>query len=111
MIEPTWHLYAISFAATPRLRRLALVGAMAVAAAVISGRGELAAVAAAPLVLLTLHPKSALPRRARVGVAMGPTRCLEDDELSLRLIVDLPGVERVATSLSVPAFVDAVLQE
>jgi uncharacterized protein (DUF58 family) len=111
MTEPTWHTYAISFAATARLRRLALVGAMAVAAAVISGRGELAAVAAAPLVLLTLHPKSHLPRRARVGVTLDPTRCLEDDELSVGLVVDLPGVERVETSLSVPASVDAVLHE
>jgi uncharacterized protein (DUF58 family) len=111
MIEPTWHTYAISFAATPRLRRLALVGAMAVSAAVISGRGELAAVAAAPLVLLTLHPKSQLPSRARVGVTLDPTRCLEDDELSLRLVVDLTGVERVETSVSVPASVDAVLHE
>jgi uncharacterized protein (DUF58 family) len=111
MIETTWHTYAITFAATPRLRRLALVGAMAVAAAVISGRGELAAVAAAPLVLLTLHPRTALPRRARVGVALDPIRCLEDDELSLRLVVDLPGVERVEAGLVVPVAVDADLQE
>jgi hypothetical protein len=46
--ELGWRTYAISFSPTPRLRRLALVGALAVAAAVISGRGELAAVAAAP---------------------------------------------------------------
>ena len=109
--ELSWQAYAISFSPTPRLRRLALVAALAVAAAVISGRGELAAVAAAPLVLLTLHPRAALPRRARVGVLLTPTRCIEDDELSLRLVVDLPGAERVEATLLVPVAIDERLAE
>ena len=109
--EPTWHTYAITFSPTPRLRRLALLGALAVAAAVISGRGELAAVAAAPLVLLTLHPKSALPRRARVGVHLDPTRCLEDDTLRLSLVVNVPGAERVEAALVLPPAVDVLVAE
>jgi uncharacterized protein (DUF58 family) len=111
MTEPTWHTYAISFAPTPRLRRLALVAALAVAAAVISGRGELAAVAATPLVLLTVYPRSTLPRRVRVGVHLTPTRCLEDDELSLRLVVDLPAAERVEAMLFLPPAVEETLAE
>jgi uncharacterized protein (DUF58 family) len=105
--ELGWRTYAISFSPTPRLRRLALVGALAVAAAVISGRGELAAVAAAPLVLLSLHPRAALPRRVRVGLALSPTRCIEDDELSLHLVVDLPGAELVEARLLLPGAVEA----
>lgn len=116
MIEPLetevrWHTYAITFSPAPRLRRLALLGALAVAAAVISGRGELAAVAAAPLVLLTLHPRSALPRRARVGVHLAPTRCLEDDELRLSLVVNVPGAERVEAALILPPAVDLLVAE
>jgi uncharacterized protein (DUF58 family) len=116
MIEPlvtevSWHTYAITFSPTPRLRRLALLGALAVAVAVISGRGELAAVAAAPLVLLTLHPRSALPRRARVGVQLDPTRCLEDDELRLSLVVKVPRAERVEAALILPAAVDLHVAE
>jgi uncharacterized protein (DUF58 family) len=108
----SWRTYTISFTPTARLRRLALVGALAVAAAVISGRGELAAVAAAPLVLLSLHPRAALPRRVRVGIELSPTRCIEDDELSLHLVVDLPGAERVEAQLLMPGAVDAeVAQE
>ncbi len=111
MTEMTWHTYAIKFSPTPRLRRLALLAAMAVAAAVISGRGELAAVAAAPLVLLTLHPRSALPRRARVGVQLNPTRCLEDDELTVSLVVNVPGAERVEARLILPTAMDLLLAE
>jgi uncharacterized protein (DUF58 family) len=106
-----WHNYRIACTPTPRLRRLALVAALAVAAAVISGRGALAAVAAAPLVLLTLHPRNALPTRARVGVLLTPTRCLEDDELHLSFTVDLPGAERIEATLLLPAGVEAEVAE
>jgi uncharacterized protein (DUF58 family) len=115
MIEPAtelgWHTYAITFTPTPRLRRLALVAGLAVAVAVISGRGALAAVAAAPLVLLSLHPRTALPRLVRVGVLLTPTRCIEDDELSVRLVVELPGAERVEATLLLPGAVDAELAD
>jgi uncharacterized protein (DUF58 family) len=111
MTELSWHTYAITFSPTPRLRRLALLAAMAVAAAVISGRGELATVAAAPLVLLTLHPRSALPRRARVGVALSPIRCLEDDELTVSLVVNVPGAERVEATLILPTAMELRLAE
>jgi uncharacterized protein (DUF58 family) len=109
--EVSWHTYAITFSPTPRLRRLALLGALAVAAAVISGRGELAAVAAAPLVLLTLHPRSGLPRRARVGVHLDLTRCLEDDALRLSLVVNVPGAERVEAALILPPAIDLLVAE
>jgi uncharacterized protein (DUF58 family) len=111
MNELTWRTYAIGFSPTPRLRRLALVAALAVAAAVISGRGGLAAVAAAPLVLLSLHPRAALPRRARVGIELSPARCIEDDELNLHLVVDVPGAERVEAQLLLPVAVDAELAQ
>jgi uncharacterized protein (DUF58 family) len=111
LLELSWRTYAISFSPTPRLRRLALVGALAVAAAVISGRGELAAAAAAPLVLLSLHPRAALPRRVRVGTRLSHNRCIEDDELSLHLVVELTGAERVEAALLMPVAVDAELTE
>ena len=111
MTELGWRSYAISFAPTPRLRRLAVVAALAVSSAVISGRGELAAAAAAPLVLLTLHPRAALPRRARVGVLLSATRCIEDDELSLRFVVDVPGAERVEATLLLPVAIEQCLTE
>lgn len=101
----------VRFAATPRLRRLALVAALALAAATVSGRGELAAVAAAPLVLLALHPRRALPRRARVDVQLAPTRCLEGDELALTLDVRVPGVDRVEARVLGPPDVELRLDE
>ena len=82
------------------------MGALAVAAAVISGRGELAAVAAAPLVLLALHPRAALPQPRPRRRTPHPSRCLEDDELSLRLVVVMPGAERVEAALFLPDAVD-----
>ncbi|MGZ4616072.1 MAG: DUF58 domain-containing protein [Actinomycetes bacterium] len=98
---------ALRFSPTPRLRRLALIAVLAVSAAVISGHGVLAAVAAAPLVLLTVTPRSALPRRARVGVLLTPTRCLEDDELDLTVAVTVAGIDRVELSLHLPDVVEA----
>lgn len=102
-------LVAIRCAPTPRLRRLALVAVLAVAAAVISGRGELAAVAAAPLVLLSLHPRGSLPTRARVGSALTPTRCLEGDELELVLEVSVPGADRIEAEVLVPEGIEVTL--
>ena len=106
-----WHTYAISFAPTPRLRRLAALAVLAVAAAVITGRGELAAVAAAPLVLLALHPKAGLPRRARVGVGLSSTRALEDDELTVWLVANVPGADRVEAALLLPVAFDQRMTE
>ncbi len=86
---------ALDFAATPRPRRLAAVAVLAVLAAVASGHGELLIVAVAPLILLVLSPRSALPTSAHAAVSLEPTRCVEGDELTLALEVGVPGADRV----------------
>jgi uncharacterized protein (DUF58 family) len=96
----------LRFVPTSRLRRLVLVAALAVAAAVISGRGELVAVAAAPLVLLTVRPRGSLPRTARVAVRLAPVQCLEDDELDLWLDVAVGPADRVEVTPELPVAVD-----
>jgi len=98
--------YALRLTPTARLRRLALVATLALVAAVASGRGELAAVAAAPLVLLVLHPRGSLPTRVRVSASLAPDRCLEEDELALVLDVRVDAAERVEVSLRPPAGMD-----
>ncbi|HEX7189696.1 MAG TPA: DUF58 domain-containing protein [Actinomycetes bacterium] len=90
------------FAATARLRRLALVAALSVVGAVITAHGELLALAAIPLVLLAAHPRSGLPTRAGVAVRLDPVRCVEGDELVLELDVRVPGADRVDAQLVVP---------
>ena len=76
-----------------------MVAAAAVAAAIVSARGELAVVAVAPLVLLTVSPRSMLPRTVRIGRRLHPLRCVEDDRLSLTLEVHAPGADRVEAEL------------
>src|SRR3954469_25568706 len=94
--------YPLRFVPTTRLRRLAVVAVLAVVAAVVSGRGELATMAAAPLVLLVLVPRAGLPRTVLAGAALGPTRCLEGDELLLDVRVRSPRADRLDVSVPVP---------
>jgi uncharacterized protein (DUF58 family) len=86
---------ALTFVPTPRLGRLALVAAVALAFAVATGRGELAMVAVAPLLLVAVSPRSSLPGTAEVSTELDPVRCIEDDELTLtvRVTVDAHRVE------------------
>jgi uncharacterized protein (DUF58 family) len=92
----------LGFTPTTRLRRLALVAALAVVGAVVTAHGELLAVAAAPLVLLAAAPRSGLPRTATVTTRLGPLRCIEDDELVLEVDVDVPGSCRVEAAVALP---------
>jgi len=101
--------HRLEFSATPRLRRLAVIAAAAVAGAIISARGELAVLAVAPLVLLAVSPRSLLPRTVRIGRRLHPLRCVEDDELTLTLDVHAPGTDRVEALLAVPDHTDAGL--
>lgn len=103
--------HAVEFRPTPRLRRLATIAAAAVLAAIVSARGELAVVAVAPLVLLTMSPRSVLPHSVQVACAMQPLRCVEDDELTLTVEVHAPGVGRIEAAVQMPAHTEARLEQ
>ena len=61
----------LTFTATPRPRRLAMVAGLAVAFAVATAHGELLVVAVVPLVLLALSPRSSAPESIEVTTALG----------------------------------------
>ena len=103
--------HAVEFRPTPRLRRLATIAALAVLAAIVSTRGELAVVAVAPLVLLTMSPRSLLPRWVQVDCALQPLRCVEHDELALTLEVHAPGIDRVEAAVRLPTHTEGRLEE
>lgn len=100
----------LAFAPTPRLRRLALVAALAIVAAIVTARGELAVVAVAPLVLLAASPRGALPRSVLVSARLEPRRCVEDDELELVVEVTVRGVDRIETALMRPPHTEVRLE-
>lgn len=108
---PPLAAYRLRWGPTPRLRRLALVAVLAIGMAVASGRGELASLAAAPLVLLVLSPRSGLPRTALAGVRVTPQRCLEDDELALVVHLRLAGADRVEVAVAPPVGVSLELTD
>jgi len=103
--------YAVDFRPTPRLQRLATIAATAVLFAIVSARGELAVLAVAPLVLLTMSPRSVLPRSVRVACGLQPLRCVEHDELALTLEVQAAGVARVEAAVRLPAHTEARLEQ
>jgi uncharacterized protein (DUF58 family) len=103
--------HALDFHPTPRLRRLAVVAATAVVAAITSARGELAVIAVAPLVLLTVSPRSLLPRSLRLSARLHPPRCVEDDELALTLDLRADGVDRIEATMELPPHMEASLVE
>jgi uncharacterized protein (DUF58 family) len=103
--------YAVDFRPTPRLQRLATIAATAVLFAIVSARGELAVLAVAPLVLLTMSPRSLLPRSVRVACELQPLRCVEHDELALHLEVEAAGVDRVEAAVRLPAHIEARLEQ
>jgi uncharacterized protein (DUF58 family) len=92
----------LRFTATPRLRRLAMVAAVTVIGGVVTAHGEVLALAAIPLVLLVVRPRSALPSHADVRLHLDPVRCVEDDELRLELEVVVAGADRVDAHLVLP---------
>ncbi|MDQ1616579.1 MAG: hypothetical protein QOJ60_2518 [Actinomycetota bacterium] len=93
---------ALDFSPTSRLRRLALVATLAVVAAVLTARGELAVVAVAPLVLLVLYPRRDLPLSVDISFRLETTRCIEDDELAVEVEVRAAGIHRVEAELVAP---------
>ena len=103
--------HPLGFHATPRLRRLAVIAATAVAAAIVSARGELAVLAVAPLVLLTVSPRSALPRAVALSCRLRPLRCVEDEELTLTLELQAPGADRVEATFALPPHTEGRLDE
>jgi uncharacterized protein (DUF58 family) len=103
--------HAVEFRPTPRLRRLATIAAAAVLAAIVSARGELAVVAVAPLVLLTMSPRSVLPHSVQVAAAMQPLRCVEHDELTLTVEVRADGIDRIEAEVRMPAHTEATLEQ
>jgi uncharacterized protein (DUF58 family) len=103
--------HAVDFRPTPRLRRLAAVAAVAILAAIVTARGELAVVAVAPLVVLTMSPRSRLPRSVQVACRLHPLRCVEDDELELALEILAVGADRVDATVELPLHAEARLDE
>jgi uncharacterized protein (DUF58 family) len=97
----------LRFAPTARLRRLVLVAALAVVGAVATGHGELLVLAAPPLVVLVVAPRSGLPRTAAVSARVGPQRCVEGDEVVVEVDVSVEGVERVDATIVLPAHTTA----
>lgn len=93
---------ALRWAPTARLRRLVLVAALGVAGAVVTGHGELLALAAAPLVLLCLGAPGALPRIARLTTRLEQDRCVEGDELTVELSIEVAGIDDVRAALEAP---------
>lgn len=92
----------LMFRPTARLRRLALVAALTVCGAIVTGHGELLALAVVPLVLLVAAPRSQLPGSAGVAVRLSPLRCVEGDELVLELDVEVDGADRVDAEVVLP---------
>ena len=92
----------LRFVATARLRRLAVVAAVTVIGGVATAHGEVLALAAVPLVLLALRPRTALPTSAEVSVRLDPTRSVEDDEVHVELRVRVPGADQVDAYLVLP---------
>jgi uncharacterized protein (DUF58 family) len=92
---------------TPRLRRLAMVGAVAVVGAVGAASGALLVLAAVPLVLLVLAPRAGLPTTTRLVTTLSTQRCVEGDEVDLVLSVGMTGLDEVRASLSLPELVSS----
>ncbi|MGZ4582281.1 MAG: DUF58 domain-containing protein, partial [Nocardioidaceae bacterium] len=67
-----------------------------------TARGELAVIAAGPLVLLAVAPRSGLPRVAMVAGRLEPARAVEGDELTLTVEVTAPGADRVEVTPAWP---------
>lgn len=101
---------ALRWAPTARLRRLSVVAGLAVVAALLSARGEVLAIAVAPLVLLVSAPRGALPRRATVTHSLEPDRCVESDEVVLTLEVLAAGCDRVDARLEPPPHSDVTAE-
>jgi len=102
--------HVLAFGPTTRLRRLAAVAVVGIVAAVVSARGELAVVAAAPLVWISLSPRGALPRTVRAAARLAPTRCVEEDEVSVAVDVRVAGADRVEGAFRPPASADATYE-
>ncbi|WP_353945925.1 DUF58 domain-containing protein [Streptomyces sp. HUAS MG91] len=76
-----------------RTLRLLTVAAVALAAALLTGRAWSAALAAGPLVLLALSLPRAYPRRVEATADVTPRRCFEGDTVTLRIDVAHDGGE------------------
>ncbi|CAM5614063.1 hypothetical protein STENM327S_05490 [Streptomyces tendae] len=70
-----------------RTLRLLTVAVVALAAALLTGRAWLLALAAAPLVLLTLALPRAHARRVETSTTVEPGRCFEGDTVTVRIAV------------------------
>lgn len=93
---------------TARLGRLTGVAAVGLLGALITGHGELVALAGAPLVVLSLAPTPArLPGRLTVRTWQDAERCVEGDEVRVGAQAGLPrGVATVRSSLTPPPHCD-----
>lgn len=92
----------LSFAPTTRLRRLTLVAALALVAAVVTAKGLLLVMTVGPLVLLVASPRARLPVTVEVATRLAPVRCVEGDELTLEVDIKVEGVDRVQVEPTLP---------
>jgi len=76
-----------------RAQRLATAAALALLAALVTGRAALLLIAAPPLAVLAAASRGNRPAEIEIGVAAGARRCFEGEDLELRVSV------RCATNL------------
>ncbi|MBO1329646.1 DUF58 domain-containing protein [Streptomyces sp. VRA16 Mangrove soil] len=76
-----------------RTLRLLTVAVVALAAALLTGRAWLLALAAGPLVLLALALPRRYPRRVATSLSVEPRRCFEGDTITVRVDVAHDGDE------------------
>ena len=98
---------ALAFTPTARLRRLTMVAALTLVAAVVTAQGQLLALAVGPLVLLVVAPRVRLPGTAQVATRLAPVRCVEGDELALEVDIRVEGVDRVQVEPTLPPHAEA----
>jgi uncharacterized protein (DUF58 family) len=106
-LTPTGISLELVWRPTPRLRRLAMVGALAVIGAVSAASGALLVLAVVPLVLLVLGPRAGLPVATRLQTSVSTERCVEGDEVELVLSVAMTGLDEVRASVSLPDLVSS----
>jgi uncharacterized protein (DUF58 family) len=82
----------VTWRAAPRLRRLAAVAVIAIAAAVLTRHAGLLLPAAPPLAVLAAAGHRRRPASAEAGLTLSATRCFEGEELEVTALFAAPGM-------------------
>ena len=99
----------VSWQAAPRLRRLATVSLIAVAAALLTGRGSLLLLAAPAMAALAIISRRSGPGELEVTAAISASRCFEGEDVELAVTLVSPQIlDEIAFSLELPGGVEHV---